>query len=674
MSSPLLSHTDMHEAGDELRPSKTDIQRIYAQSSQRWSSHARKSHPQSGFSLESLRLRNMLANVPSYLGHNLVPIQEQSKKTEFDLHMKALPNGLSNLYVNGESLWNVGEGDCDLKEKTITHQILLGVQNSTSCSFSEDGAFADWSEVREHGKPDSRSGNCLAILVFAWSYILSAHWVEMQQASEKITEQSNDRVVYLCCQAGWRDETSESLPDTVDIHLGDVSNDAARWWAAVLAKEEGWRAEIERNRGVYRSPWSTTSISADHQFRLDRANTSQILFDSVSLPPCSAVSLGYLIDFGLLHGAGSQCSAALAAALTFPSLTDVSLPLPSSHDCYGQTQMVRNFLLSESPSPCGSSGEKDEILQDYGLLPYYMTLSCSSRGIESLLCNTFFDPHIPCNLVSAWIQPIFEVLDPLIARKEYAILAMVLGRQQPKSAGLWAGALITGMARSILQHCRNGFIAIEPHSAAWTGTTQTFMTLEPQPLPNSDSIYRTDECRLLYLAGEKLNSRLPVCPWRPFGTTALSDTDICVRTHANCKAGHYLRYSSWYWGLRDGQDIQDLGFCSNTPGQRGYNTTDDPIILDSHMETRPVSETISEMATRMMFGWLRSYGWPAAEKAIYSHSWMSEGSDDETDSGSELEGRDPGKAQYTGEKRERITAWRDQCAKESEGAQTSIQS
>lgn len=96
---------------------------------------------------------------------------------------------------------------------------------------------------------------------------------------------------------------------------------------------------------------------------------------------------------------------------------------------------------------------------------------------------------------------------------------------------------------------------------------------------------------------------------------------------------------------------------------------DDTIILDTHKETALVPETISEMATRSIFGWLRSYGWPAAEKVIYSHSWIiSEGSDDESDDDPEDDVSDPGKVRYTSDKFERITAWLDQCAKESEGA------
>ncbi|KAL5326455.1 hypothetical protein ACEPPN_004140 [Leptodophora sp. 'Broadleaf-Isolate-01'] len=193
------------------------------------------------------------------------------------------------------------------------------------------------------------------------------------------------------------------------------------------------------------------------------------------------------------------------------------------------------------------------------------------------------------------------------------------------------------------------------------------MSLAPRPLPDCDRIYRSDECRLLYLAGEELNSRIPICPWSPFGTTALSDTDICVRTHANCAAGHFLRYAGWSWALKVGANVRDPGFCGDTTKQCVHITLDDTIVLDTHEETALVSETSSEMATRSIFGWLRSYGWPATEKAIHSHSWIiSEESDDESDDNQDDDVSDPGKVKYTSDKFERITAWLDQCGKESE--------
>ncbi|CAG8960928.1 hypothetical protein HYFRA_00002466 [Hymenoscyphus fraxineus] len=653
--------TTMSEVEDELRPSKSDIDRVYSQTSQKWSSYAKDSYHEREFAPDTLHLPNMLGKIPSYPGHNISGTQARKEKLEFDLYTRSFPGYPSTLFVKGISLWNVGDADCDLREKTLSHQILLGVQKPVSCSFWTDGRFENWSG---HSSTHPRDGNCLAILVFAWSYILSARWVEIQKASG--SDYVQDRIIYLPCQAGWRHDANESLPGTIDINLGDVSICAARWWTAILAKEEGWRAEINRDDAVYQSPWSTAFVAADFQFSLMGTNNSHSCIDAVCLPPTSEVALGYLIEFCCLHNAGSQCSAALAAALTLPSAGNASLPLPTSH---ASSLLAQQLKSDGSFSTARHLKYREGTLADFELLPYYMTLSCSGRGIEALLCNTFFNPHVPCNLVSAWIQPIFEVLNPIIAAKDYDVLAMILGKAKPNIAALWVGALITGMAHPVIQRCRNGSITIEIHSSAWTNTTQTFMSLNPQRLPNSDRIGRPEECRLLYLAGEELNSRLPICPWSPVGTTMLSETDICVRVHAHCTGGHYLRYDSWFWSLKNGGKAQEVGFS-------GYETTENiiPIPEDSpdpctHIQDpKDVAEDISMMTTRSIFSWLRSYGWPATEKAICNHSWIyldCSDSEDESEVDPEDDVSDPGKVKYSSAKMERIVVWLDQSELES---------
>jgi len=58
-----------------------------------------------------------------------------------------------------------------------------------------------------------------------------------------------------------------------------------------------------------------------------------------------------------------------------------------------------------------------------------MSLSCNRQGIEALLCGSFFGLEVSCNLVSPWLEPIFEVIDPLVARADYETLAMVMGKR-----------------------------------------------------------------------------------------------------------------------------------------------------------------------------------------------------------------------------------------------------
>lgn len=90
---------------------------------------------------------------------------------------------------------------------------------------------------------------------------------------------------------------------------------------------------------------------------------------------------------------------------------------------------------------------------------------------------------------------------------------------------------------------RYGSMDVNPLSAAWTGTTQTFMQLPVSAGAQSERIRREDECRLAYLASEEHQDMVPMSPWKPFGTTALKDVELKVQIHVKCK-GHGLHYQS----------------------------------------------------------------------------------------------------------------------------------
>jgi hypothetical protein len=71
---------------------------------------------------------------------------------------------------------------------------------------------------------------------------------------------------------------------------------------------------------------------------------------------------------------------------------------------------------------------------------------------------------------SAWLNPAFAVINPILKNRDMAKLAAILGRQYPQLAMLWLGAIIMGMAKSKLQDIKNGLMAVNLHAAVWTGT------------------------------------------------------------------------------------------------------------------------------------------------------------------------------------------------------------
>ena len=624
---------------DALRPSQTDTQRMLARSYQTWLSYTKEANPQYGLQHDCVQLRNILSGVPAFMANDF------AKDREFKLGRSESNGNKSALYINGRSIWSISEDNCSLREKVMRHQLLLGLQRSTRCDFATDSRLASWPGVQGERESPVR-GNCLAILSFAWAYILSALWIEIQQSkdTEPAPAQINNRVHYLCAQAKWICDDDEELAGDLKVDLGDADDDAARWWAAILATGEGWRATIIQGGKVYWSPWSYC-LAAAQSFKLRRTAHYHNLCDGTYVPPSSDQALRFLSDFCLLHNSRSQSSAALAATLTFPFLSNMTatlpLPKPYSHPISCETTSRASSTASISPSMSPSSSasrlEADIVLEEGRLLPYYMTLSCDCRGMQSLLCGSFFDPEVCCNLVSSWLEPIFSIIDPIIERGDFEKLAIVMGKRQPKLAPLWLGAIISGMAQIILPYVRNGLLSVELHASAWTATAHSFISLRPSTscAVNSQEIHRSDECRLLYLTESEGHSRVPICPWKPVGTTPLCDTEIEVRQHAKC-SGHYLQYLGWCWELVGGTSSVDSGFNTGMEYKEIFRSAGDAIPSEVQ-EDRPLkSESLSESATRSIFGWLRVAGYPRSEQGIYRHPWIDldlEESDEELDDG-----------------------------------------
>jgi hypothetical protein len=172
---------------------------------------------------------------------------------------------------------------------------------------------------------------------------------------------------------------------------------------------------------------------------------------------------------------------------------------------------------------------------------------------------------------------------------------------------------------------RHGYMGMDIHIAAWTATTHTFIgprTLIPS-IYGKTKVSRSDECRLLYLAEPNVHQRLPLCAWPPHGESLFFDTDIEVQVHANCSGRHCLQTESWQWDVGDKKvSLADYGYLATDSRLDTNETMHKPLAepLDPDGQPPPESESLSATATRFIFGWWRSAGYAANEKAIQTHS------------------------------------------------------
>ncbi|KAJ6038459.1 hypothetical protein N7460_008230 [Penicillium canescens] len=344
-------------------------------------------------------------------------------------------------------------------------------------------------------------------------------------------------------------------------------------------------------------------------------------------PPSSGAALEYLARFCSRHRLYGQCSVALVAALYIPLLSgdSISLPVPKLALHYG---------------PSSLSQKSSNLVKEYSdFLSRYMMLSSNVWGMRSLLSSTFFNGEVECNLVSAWLNPIFAVTNPLVQGEKPLTLAKVLGYRQPRLASLWLGAIVVGLANPTIRNIRIGLTATEFNAAAWTGTHQSFITVEPGS-NDGQMIRREDECRLLFITACDGYTRPPIHPWKPFGETRLLDAELAVQQHAACRC-HCLKYKTWNWNLANGETLEDSGISLMEIGGEFLTQKHKENYYPTQNGSHLFSQVASEAATRGIFGWLRSTGYPANEKPVYRHSWIDiESSDDDdvdinSDSGQE---------------------------------------
>ncbi|KAL4902044.1 hypothetical protein BDW74DRAFT_169786 [Aspergillus multicolor] len=412
------------------------------------------------------------------------------------------------------------------------------------------GGSLHWPGVK--GLEGYDNGNYLAVLYFAWAYILSARWIEL-----------------LDCSAD---------------HEYNVSADEAFCWVAMT----------KYNGQLYLSPWSVSAKGASLC-----VSSNSYSYSSVA---------EYLARFCEHHRLCAQCSVALAARSPF----------------------LYQKQLSPAKLTTGSSRASrkaiDDLLQTHKeQLSRYMTLSSNPWGIRAVLHSTFFNPDIDCNLVSAWLNPAFAVLNLIFSPSTTPVPASIAAfssKRHPRLGILWLGAICANLANRILRDSRHGMGAQGFAASAWTGVPQTFMT-SPTRRNDGENIRRDDECRLLYITGSEGHERPPIWPWESFGTMRLCDTELAVRQHAHCAASHCLEYESWEWLLRGGGSIQDLAKVDRIQINDQASSTADPARVTPRARDYDYdlySQSLSEAFMRDIFSWLRSAGYPQNERGIYQHS------------------------------------------------------
>ncbi|KAH7248189.1 hypothetical protein B0J15DRAFT_562299 [Fusarium solani] len=495
----------------------------------------------------------------------------------------SLPRNLSLKHDNrgalatGASIWGSAAAACGPGLPSFRQPVHIRVAVREPIPLS----------ISEMGEPKPAYTSCfaqdndyLAILILAWTYILSARWTEIMPGSCTLAYTEN-QATYHDDMARCKDEQSP-----ISIHIGNASSEEARWWAAVLAPGQGWQAHMKLEQNTSISPWSIHFQPSPVFVLLHTTDDLPSSHPAASFLDASI----YLDNFCTRHNIMDQSHAALASVLLLPSMSGFhTLRLPAPRLQHGWMHKDHHI---------------DKLL----------TLSCNTRSIR------------PGTLAA---------IKHLAGHNPYIIGRMCMERA-PRVAFLWLGSLILGLQERLLQDVRFGQIPIDLPSAVWSGTVQSFIQQRvSKPLVTGGYVSRADECRLLFLSQSGHHARVPVCQWKPFGATPFEDVDIEVRAHEGCE-DHQLQYKGILWGCEDNQ----FEFQSSQEAD-GQNLSDRS--LTKAPDAGPVRicfeqldrerEAISENATRNIFGWLRFDGYARHEEDIWKHEWFDMSESDEDDVG-----------------------------------------
>jgi hypothetical protein len=513
----------------------------------------------------------------------------------------------NSVLVKGISTWRTSKGSCDLPSFDQEFIIPVASDRPTLLEILDQEQSA--SMFPSHF---SEEDSHIAVLILAWTYILSARWAEIIPGASGPEYTNFQATTPNVAFESTLSEEAVADSNGFSVDLGEVDDDAAHWWAAVLAQGGDWNATILSDKGhILHSPWYT-KLPSEQCFTLSHTTKSHPL--QVQHPAASfSNALRYLSSYCEFHNISEQMNVALAATLLLPVAKfdnrKIQLPHPRA----------RRKIKFENRTNCKAPVWSENLNQ----LDKLITLSCNAVGTKALLNSVFYESGVECNICGAWLQGTFAFLDSDIMQDQDLLLRALMKRD-PSIGFIWLGAFIIGAHTRALQEARLGWWKLDLHTAAWTGTLISFIQ-EPVStiISETDEIPRADEARLMYLSHDQSYVVPPLFPFRPFGSTALKDTNIDVRQHVKCGTSHLLEYESLSWRCRGGLRNATLP-VPKIPlhAKNGQNQTETNISIN-YDKLDNEDDDCSEMVTRNIFTWLRDEdGFPVAERAIREHEWI----------------------------------------------------
>ena len=514
--------------------------------------------------------------------------------------------------------WRVSESkDCELSGRDETRGIYLRMKTSARVKVNLRRGNSD--VQHDHVLIHNSQAHYFAVLVLAWAYILSARLVELQGTESSLLQYAEHHAPINAHEG--------KVDSHFLIDIGDVDQRVTRWFAAILAPQNSFRASIDfANDDPSWAPWSYCLLAENTYNITNMISDSSSTTVSEEAPLSSYEALQNLLQLCDYHDIGtSQVHAALATALLFPT-----------HGFRGYEVSLLSSRISQQAAKTHTGITIQQDLDNfYEDLPTYIMLSCSCEVMNSLLCGAFWNPHLQSNLCSPWLQPLLDIRDSEQytnnSDRFYTILAAACARRVPSIAYLFFGAAVSGLMPRILDQVIRGSPPVDPHAYAWMGIPQSFMDLpgESPYCKNHDDkeyILRSDCWRLRRLPpvvdDDLYYRRDPFSPWAPPGFGLLRNCPLRVQVHKHCSR-HSWVYEGVRWTFEDGHILEgDMGrheIKQHVSPDKDWGT----IEANQSLEY-PGDQQTSMDATMTTFRWVLDTGEGKPLENPYNSPWLSE--------------------------------------------------
>ena len=451
--------------GDGVCPSKAQIQATYEMSFHAWQSLAMGAPAETRSSELVDNFLSLLNNIPPFRP----PVSRK-----FLILDDPVPR------IKHVCEWRTStDVACDQPSKRVFYDLQIAIRQANKLNFVPSPKKPlCWSKLHL-GSPGYSYW-----LVRGWAFILSARWVETLRDSGEVCFLHQSSVL-----------TIESFWDVIGGH---------------------WEACLVRAKGTFYAPWSMVAKKPYARYECGayfNGKADDIRVELIEASPSPSLAFQILMDFCRSKNIVEEFFAALAIVMMLP---DSTRP-PSTPPVITASSI---FKIHDFP--------QHRYYELFDNLDKCITLSCSPKGIDSLLCSSFFESSISCNLVGAYLLGAKQVIESIGSDSKSFLRLM--SKKSPKFSLLWLAAVQFDQSARLVASSVGGMPPIHLPVASWTNTLQSFLQIWYHSTSGClDTLPRATEFQYAFMVDPNIPT--PFTPSPPFGETALSNTSLLIRSH-----------------------------------------------------------------------------------------------------------------------------------------------